>query len=182
MTDNEITKALECCDEGCQEGYCLCECPRSVLNDDWDKCKAKLMQNALALVNRQKAVICGLKTYANQLQDQRDMWMKKAEEQNAEIERLENDLEEMADRLGTLLWHATDGMLSKSNYTTEVMVSALNDYIQKCCEEAEAEAIKEFAERLKGKAYQGGNCFGSENLWVEVADIDNLVKEMEETK
>lgn len=61
MNDNEITKALECCDEGCQEGYCLCECPRSVLNDDWDKCKAKLMQNALALINRQKAEIEALK-------------------------------------------------------------------------------------------------------------------------
>lgn len=68
--------------------------------------------------------------------------------QKAEIERLENDLEEMADRLGVLLWHATDGKLSKSNYTTEVMVCALNDYISECCREAEAEAIKEFAEYI----------------------------------
>ena len=109
-------------------------------------CRVKLSEYSIALINRQ----------------------------NAEIERLTEDLDEMADRLSVLLWHATDGKLSKSNYTTEVMVCALNDYIQECCEEAEAEAIKEFAERLKERwsAVQNGEPF------FPTEEIDNLVKEM----
>lgn len=74
--------------------------------------------------DRQKAVICGLKIYANQLQDQRDMWMKKAEEQNAEIERLE-------------------GFAANMEYCAN---HALDDL-----EKEKAEAIKEFKKKLWAK-------------------------------
>ncbi len=43
--------------------------------------------------------------------------------------------------------------------------------------EAKSEAVKEFAERLKEKADSG---FWQEHCYVDVEDIDNLVKEMTE--
>ena len=41
-----------------------------------------------------------------------------------------------------------------------------------------ADAIKEFAERLKEKAYLNDGVTGFQDVIVEVNDIDNLVKEM----
>jgi hypothetical protein len=93
--------------------------------------------------------------------------------QKAEIERLEKECEEMEYKLGGLLCHATGGKLSKSTYSLRTMESAVNDCIEDYCHEAEAEAIKEFAERLKNFA---DYCTGTIKLDTE--DIDNLVKEM----
>lgn len=57
MTDNEIIKALECC--AC--GYCYRDgCPLANddgYDDDISKCTSKLSENALDLVNRQRAEI-----------------------------------------------------------------------------------------------------------------------------
>ena len=64
MTDNDIIKALECCEEGAREGYCLLECPRYCQSELLDKdgdCTAELMKSALDLINRQKAEIERLK-------------------------------------------------------------------------------------------------------------------------
>lgn len=44
--------------------------------------------------------------------------------------------------------------------------------------QAKSEAIKEFAERLKEKAYLDGAVSISQELVVDVRDIDNLVEEM----
>ncbi len=62
MTDNEIIKALECCCNPC--GNDCEECPR--FYQDYDtviECGFTLMQDALALINRQQAEIDRLKEY-----------------------------------------------------------------------------------------------------------------------
>lgn len=46
------------------------------------------------------------------------------------------DLEE---RLSSLLCHVTDGLLSKTNYTSETMISAADDYLQRVCDECRKE-------------------------------------------
>ena len=51
MTDNEIIKALECCNGW--DGRCL-NCP---LNREGTNCKEKLNSYALDLINRQKAEV-----------------------------------------------------------------------------------------------------------------------------
>ena len=118
MTDNDIIKALERCI--CKDNNALdCKsCPYNRMVGSL--CIDRTQEDALELINRQKA----------------------------EIERLENDLEEMADRLSVLLWHATNGKLSKSNYTKEAMICAVDDCIDDYCRDAEAEAIKEFRGKL----------------------------------
>ena len=52
MTDNEIIKALECC----KNKRCV-NCPYDDIADTFSECSAKLVKDALDLINRQKAEI-----------------------------------------------------------------------------------------------------------------------------
>ena len=45
--------------------------------------------------------------------------------------------DDMEDRMSVLLCHATGGRLSKTNYTSSTMISAVNEYQQSCCDECE---------------------------------------------
>ena len=126
--------------------------------------------------------------------------------QNAEIERLNKDCEDVIYKLEYLLCNATGNKFSKYTYPIGDMVSYVNDYIQDCCNEAveeakeavKSEAIKEFAERLKEKlnnleyhtdtnrkTVTKANLYDVVN-WVmhEVVpdEINNLVKEMTEVQ
>ena len=49
---------------------------------------------------------------------------------------------------------------------------------QRIKREAKAEAVKEFAEKLKEKSFQSFGNYGITRDVVEVCDIDNLIKEM----
>ena len=87
------------------------------------------------------------------------------------INRQKAEIEELAYKLECLLCHATSGKLSKYTYPLDTMERYVNDTIQEYCEEAQAEAIKEFAERLKQVLYN------DEYILIR-SIIDNLVKEM----
>lgn len=77
-------------------------------------------------------------------------------QQKAEIERLNKNYEELIYKTECLLCHATGNKFSKYTYTTQEMISFVDDYIQDCCDEAveeakeavKSEAIKEFEEEL----------------------------------
>ena len=138
MTDNEIIKALECC------GGSNChECPIEGCTDD-------IFGNALDLINRQKDKI---KEFDKKLIIQQGL----IDYQKAEIERLNKNYEELIYKTDCLLCHATGNKFSKYTYTTQEMISFVDDYIQDCCDEAveeakeavKSEAIKEFAEELE---------------------------------
>lgn len=45
--------------------------------------------------------------------------------------------DDMEYRLSGLLCHTTGGMLSKTNYTLEAMLRAVEDYQIRCCDECE---------------------------------------------
>ena len=76
--------------------------------------------------------------------------------QKADIERLNKNYEELIYKTECLLCHATGNKFSKYTYTTQEMISFVDDYIQDCCDEAveeakeavKSEAIKEFEEEL----------------------------------
>ena len=126
FTDDEIIRALE----ACKSGYCTVrKCPfyDATEDDDICACTSRLSNNALALVNRQKA----------------------------ENERLTAMVEAAEDYLNPLPFK-----------------NAYDEAIDK----AKSEAIKEFAERLKEQAMQKFDW----NEYVEVDEIDKLVKEMTE--
>ena len=92
----------------------------------------------------------------------------KVKEQKAEIEELIYKLE-------CLLCHATDGRLSKHTYPLKVMETEVTDAMNGNYNQGYYDGIKEFTERLKEKADSG---FWQERSYVDVEDIDNLVKEM----
>jgi hypothetical protein len=145
MTDNElkkwnneaedrIIKALECCRMPVGSGACN-NCPfdyqREKRLTGCDKsCTTLLFDCSLDLINRQKAEIGELTAFANQLEEQRDLWMEKAGEQKAEIKELD-----------------------KLTIEQRREIDRLFNYVQY----ARAAANKEFAERLKEEITQAIN-------------------------
>lgn len=172
MTDNEIMKVLECCTNGhpCYK----CE----LLGDD--ECAFTINRIALDLINRQKSKVQALKMDIEQLQNDiinancncdhiamlfeeekaENQSLKKvaetqqslAMERHFEIERLKAEIEKYRNFINQKLGGAVDLI---SVYDIEV---------------AKAEAIKEFAGRMKGKW-----CVDSITC---CENIDELVEEM----
>ena len=172
MTDNEIMKALKCCRKAKINQDCVVlKCPFST-EYGCNIGLENLRNEALDLINRQKDKI---KEFDEKLIIQQGL----IDYQKAEIERLKKNYEELIYKTECLLCHATGNKFSKYTYTTQEMISFVDDYIQDCCDEAveeakeavKSEAIKEFAERLKCGVPQ-------ETGVIRCADVDNLVKEM----
>lgn len=140
MTDNEIIKALECCEANEGDSPNCEECPYFGLREKPSDCYKKARKGALSLINRQKAKI-------ERLNDEI------SDRERSHID-LYNDMRELKDKFET----------------------------------ARADAIKEFAERLKAEcrqdryAIQTSTKFGVvDKKYLRVVDendIDNLVKEM----
>ena len=127
MTDNEIMQALECCGTDMN-------CHRCPAKEDENGCIRKTCQNALDLINHQKA----------ELENQSENFKKLV----AEHRKLQTDYSSMQSTLAKMSMGV---------------------------EQAKAEAIKEFAERLNDKAFHDMN---DGEAIVCCCDIDNLVKEM----
>ncbi len=164
MTDNEIIKALECCEkDDCDN------CP-----NDFGNCYANLAGYALDLINRQKAEIEALIAGQETLQ-------KYIAEQKAEIESLAKKYEmAVAEREANVKGFTADiERLEKDRKENFEMWKKLceqsEEKHEKMFQEAKAtirpKAIKEFAEKLKE------NCkvIGAPLI---TNRIDNLVKEM----
>lgn len=64
---------------------------------------------------------------------------------NERFFKAKKDLEETQEKLEALLCEATGGLLSKHSYTAATMTTYAHDYVLKCCDEAQAEAVKELA-------------------------------------
>ena len=129
MSDNDITKALECCGKGdfrnCQECKYL-----YIEVEETENCNDVLARDALDLITRQQA----------------------------EIERLKCEM-------GKLL-------PKDCAYTVQMEVS------NKLETQIRAEAVREFAERLKEKSFETIRNYGLTKDVVEVSTINNLLKEM----
>ncbi len=173
MTDNEIIKALECC---CSEEIQCRNCPLPQNVKDGLECGTVIAKECLDLINRQKAEIedkeetiqfadneikklnaeiYGLKTANEKMYEA-------GKEQEAEIERLKYKVNK---------W--------KENYeSSQVVVGDFREIIYKQAknlETAKAEAVKEFAERLKQYLLLTKN---GEISVIAYENIDYLVKEM----
>lgn len=146
MTDNEIIKALEC---PASEVDVLCaECPYRTHNGL--TCHSALAKDAIDLINRQKAELqkakAELKETTEKFNCQQYVYADLSDiikDKNAEIEKLQTDYSSMQSTLAKMSMGVA---------------------------EAKAEAIKEFAERLKPMLGFG--------RYTSYEDIDNLVKEM----
>ena len=206
MTDNEIIKALEYCTSG---DDCSDNCP--LRYSDVPSCFSALSKPMLDLINRQKAEIERLQ---NALFKQEDTMQMIVKERDTEIDRLKAKYEKLLKRKEQLEVKTSEKIhsLYAEKRTLEAMVEDLHNLIGKefTCfvgnphkvehcpyleefEIAKAEAIKEFAERLKeimcqeneiyiscaknmlSKDFQRGYEEKNDDV---IKHINNLVKEM----
>ena len=114
MTDEQIIKALECC-------ICSTPCNKCLLLGTSD-CMNKLMQNAINLINRQKAELSALYKIMNK--------------QVEEISELNREV-------------ASRGNIEES---FQKSTKRFDKRLEKTVKAERREAIKEFAERLKKEA------------------------------
>jgi hypothetical protein len=154
MTDNEIIKALECCDEidnNWDSSKCFEKCPYK------GECARRIMADTLDLINRQKAEISELQRRNSELEIELKAMRGAANSYKAEVERLCVELDEVI-IAKDLLFDEAEALIKKNK----------------------AEAIKEFAERLKEKGTPVTGGKGFEGVYVMCSNIviDNLVKKM----
>lgn len=150
MTDNEIIKALECCNK-----------------DDCDNCPYKrncknVMCDVLDLINRQQAEYNNLLEQFRILDCECGRLEKADEKQKAEIERLQKIEIETDDFCRRLC------RMRMLNGSAIASYEDLQNYIQ----EEKSEAVKEFVNKLKEKV---SSVYSIRDLH---KTIDNLVKEM----
>lgn len=147
MTDNEIIKALECCKN---DGIICFECPYKKTNG----CMEKLSADALDLITRQQAEIENLKVENQSLRGAAHSLKMHYEEAQSEINKLNAE---------NMLTMSERNAFRNSFYE-----------LSKQLKTAKSEAVKEYAEKLKGKTFTHKN-FGK---LIFADDIDDLVKEM----
>lgn len=181
-TDEEIIKAFECCytDKSCDE------CPYyrddfcTHMNDPDNMFDIPI--KVVAILNRLKAEneavrkdIVTAEEYAWKLKAKNEALQMDNEQLKSDIINERMNLEHIQaenEDLEIKLKHFAE-FLAEAEKKNEALISA-QETLQKHIEKAKVEAIKEFAERLKEKAMQKFDW----NEYVEVEDIDNLLKEM----
>ena len=152
MTDNDVIKAMECCIENDLDDCAEC----LYLYKECDgNCIDRLLRDALDLINRLKDENSNLTSDLTSLQ--RDLTSAKAEN-----ERLQKE----SDRR-----HYTLQCYALQYGTVKDQTEVIN--------KAKAEAVREFADKLKCYAKSGKGYLGRAYYSVAVADIDNLLEEME---
>ena len=157
FTDDDVIKALECCNT---PGSCF-ECPYYGTNEvEYDNsCVQKLIKEILPLINRQKAEIERLQAVHADMTESLRLASEANKDMQAEIEKL------CRDRYQIL----SDGRLELLPRTD---INAIK-----------AEAIKEFAERLKKKMYPYNGVDKKTyaiNAYAVEKAIEDLAKEMTE--
>lgn len=145
MTDNEIIKALKLCVTNDYFGHNCKVCP---FKPHGAVCTSVMLRCVFELINRQKAEIEALRMDNQQLQSDIANANMNADHALAEIERLTN---------------------TQRIYPND-FCGVLCDFAEERIAKAKAQAIKEFAERVK--------LLNQENLIIWNEHIDNLAKEM----
>ena len=202
MTDADIMKALECCADDS-----VIRCKECLYGVSIFSCRQmQLKKDSLDLINRQKAEIERMKTLAklgNMRANDYRVMRDRALKAEAEVERLKEDVSfgqrtckewaEICDELTEKLNGAIAGQetlqktLAEKNAEIEKLQadnSSMQSTLAKMSvgvEQAKAEAIKEFEEKLKDNMNDiPGMEYGSGDLYYLISKdfVDNLVKEM----
>jgi ribonuclease HII len=154
MTANEIIKALECCKDSTSSQECY-ECPYYGCNLK-RVCVDELQIDALDLINRLQKDKEYYKNNRNEYQDKVMFISKQCDElqeennrQKAENERLQNIIKDLIDKKETIVidLSSVGEVVDVSNSSESRVISV--GMLSVVARRARAEAITEFAERLK---------------------------------
>ena len=176
MTDNEIIKALECCcDDGCPDN-----CPLKDAGYVGD-CIAIKSKSALDLINRQKADLEKNKNIIRLADKTISTQEAELDKKDTEIDILIRKKECLRDEISGLkaeIERLKEPKSASAIHTLAESAIEAENRLPKFIQDIKAEAVKEFAERLKGRH----SCFLDINSqvidYVEIEDIDNLLNEM----
>ena len=164
MTDNEIIKALKICNSlhlRCGNGCPYYEVPYK----DGKRCSEMMINDALDLINRQKAEI-------KQKDTEIDILIRKKKTLRDEISELETEIEQL--EAGCEKQYE----IAEANIRAEIADGGTSCHW--CTDKNKTQAYKEFAERLKGSVFFIRDEDGWDYSVVFADEIDNLVKELTE--
>ena len=195
MTDNEIIKALECCKMPVGSGACN-GCPLKTVRDslrkeDTKSCTTILLENALDLINRQKAELKKKDTEIDILIRKKETLRDEISELRAEIDHYKGVIKLLEQDVATANAEVERLKYTVARCRTEIQACD-NDYKRACAERdarivtnnfIKAEAYKEFAERLKGKCKNPLFPLDAYETFLQgqlIREIDTLVKELTE--
>ena len=169
MTDNEIIKALECC--GVKHDCSKC----SYLKDATIHCVNAIIKDAIDLIERQKAEIERLNRCNWHISNDLSEEINRNIRLQAEIEELLVELKRFKKIKTTVneFWSELQKITTfkkKSKPTLEELLEYMKNL--------KVEAIKEYIEKLKSKAYLSDGVTGFQEMVVDVRDIDETYKEM----
>lgn len=174
MTNKEIIKALECCIEWETPEDCG-KCPYK----DTKGCVTEQRKNALDLINRQQAEIERLNVDLVGMRGACNSYKMHYDNAKAEIKRL-TQLAELGNMRANDYRAMRDKLKAANEEIEELKKVVIDDYASEYDSKIKAEAIREFAERLKLKIdidlCEAIEC--SDYLYNLPKLIDNLVKEM----
>lgn len=192
MTDNEIVKGLEVCQnisgETCddcpyEESKHLDEVMPNGLNYDQMSCDMWLQMDSLDLINRQKAEIEQLQTLVNEMSDFFPACIG-CEGKTTLGERTDKCVYEIDNTNYCAKRGITNiAAIQKENRELKAEIERLNKEVEtfadigKMYSEIKAEAVKEFAERLK-KEINVRTTFSKEQDKNVLIYIDNILKEL----
>ena len=193
MTTNEILKVKDLLNRANCIGRECKKCPYYDTNECINKADTHFLRKYVYElkdeINLQKAKIEALQMDNKQLQSDvitvnqnyehikelRETTIESARRINIRFVKTRAELKETQEKLEVLLCEVTGGKLSKHSYTAEVMTTQAHEHLLKCCEDERAEAVKEFADRLKEELASTLGCPITDTLQII---INNLVKEM----
>lgn len=184
-TDEEIVKALECC-----QSHTITDCRDCPNRASGDNCVNELMRNALDLIKRQKAEIAVLTTAVDNSTKEFLKLHDEYQDQKADIDKLQEvnaDLNESL-RLAAEANKDLKAEIERLRSMNQSKLDIIHD-LRAGLEAERAEAIKEFAERLhkgiddfRDKREMVMLPYTESALLIIERKIDNLVAEMTEGK
>ena len=169
MTDEQIIKGLECCAD---DSVIRCkECPYGV--SIFSCMQMQLRKDALDLINRQKDEIEKLNTVNADMHESLRLACETNKDMQAEIENLNTANVEMQAEIGRMKNNAFCNVVIDEETMRNIVKEKVAEF-ELDIKSIKAEAIKDFAERLKNK-FEISSAYSFGYI---ACQLDNLVKEM----
>jgi uncharacterized protein (UPF0335 family) len=184
LTDNEIIKALECCNKPIGQA----ECKKCSYFETENSCAEKLINDTVDLINRQKAEIERLHEVINGFEEQSHKELlkfvdlsEKYTDAKAEIKKLQSKIERLQSEKAKLhklipkmIKEAKSEAIKEFQHKSESILIELYEEYHRIANKPNNAWFKRFTKEENEMFYQGR----AEAIWECITTNRNLVKEM----